>query len=307
VAASDEDGDPLRLSVTFDDGVPCAAGEFVEGCTSIVCTAPGSYVPHVAVFDQAYDEHGALVDIETLLATFGSAADSRAELDAQLHVDGVTGYWDHDHDTFGGDAAFVCTGTEEDFVAVAGDCNDADGTINPDAVEVCDGVDNDCDGEIDEDTCLPSFTVVQTAETYSGSEVRDELQAVIDGGSLLSHTEPVDLAGFKDNNSMNEGHAYRISIPFHMEADGVFGVRFGADFGGGGALFLDGNFVTKSTEDLWWNHNWANTADVLAASGLAITAGVHEIEIYGFEYCCMGSMTFEIDRDNDGTFEAFTF
>ena len=29
------------------------------------------------------------------------------------------------------------------------DCNDADGSINPDAAERCDGVDNDCDGSID--------------------------------------------------------------------------------------------------------------------------------------------------------------
>ena len=31
------------------------------------------------------------------------------------------------------------------------DCNDSDATINPSAPELCDGVDNDCDGDIDED------------------------------------------------------------------------------------------------------------------------------------------------------------
>ncbi len=31
-----------------------------------------------------------------------------------------------------------------------GECNDANAAINPGATEVCDGVDNDCDTEIDE-------------------------------------------------------------------------------------------------------------------------------------------------------------
>ncbi|MEO0603137.1 MAG: putative metal-binding motif-containing protein [Myxococcota bacterium] len=36
-------------------------------------------------------------------------------------------------------------------VANARDCNDSDASISPDGVELCDGIDNDCDGPIDEE------------------------------------------------------------------------------------------------------------------------------------------------------------
>ena len=36
------------------------------------------------------------------------------------------------------------------IISTGGDCNDADGTLSPGTAEVCDGIDNDCDGQIDE-------------------------------------------------------------------------------------------------------------------------------------------------------------
>ena len=48
--------------------------------------------------------------------------------------------------------------SDEDGFLAADDCDDYNADINPDAVEVCDGVDNNCDGDIDEDTAADAFT-----------------------------------------------------------------------------------------------------------------------------------------------------
>ena len=72
-------------------------------------------------------------------------------------VDDVVGtttwYLDADGDGYG-DEAFsgdACASIPDGHVWVDGDCDDSDPLSNPDATERCDGVDNDCDGELDED------------------------------------------------------------------------------------------------------------------------------------------------------------
>ncbi|MFZ5439208.1 MAG: putative metal-binding motif-containing protein, partial [Myxococcota bacterium] len=60
-------------------------------------------------------------------------------------------YSDDDGDGFGNDALSISRCVAPlGFVARGGDCGDLDPTIAPGAPEVCDGRDNDCDGETDE-------------------------------------------------------------------------------------------------------------------------------------------------------------
>jgi hypothetical protein len=68
-------------------------------------------------------------------------------------VDALTWYLDSDSDGFG-DAAEPTLACAEPsgYTADATDCDDSDGDIFPDAEEVCDGQDNDCDGLIDPDS-----------------------------------------------------------------------------------------------------------------------------------------------------------
>ena len=70
---------------------------------------------------------------------------------------------DGDGDGFGfGDSVQECVNPDGSapagYALLAGDCDDADGTVNPNAEEICDViVDNDCDGLIDEGVKITYF------------------------------------------------------------------------------------------------------------------------------------------------------
>ena len=61
-------------------------------------------------------------------------------------------YYDGDGDSFGDpDNSMMACIQPAGYVPDNGDCNDADPAVNPDAAEVCDGIDNDCNGFTDND------------------------------------------------------------------------------------------------------------------------------------------------------------
>lgn len=66
----------------------------------------------------------------------------------------TTYYVDADGDGFGNpDQKVQLAQAAPGFVTVAGDCDDLDPDVNPDALEICDEVDNDCDGVVDAGPC----------------------------------------------------------------------------------------------------------------------------------------------------------
>ncbi|MBI4437442.1 putative metal-binding motif-containing protein [Candidatus Uhrbacteria bacterium] len=68
----------------------------------------------------------------------------------------------------------------------AADCDNADSSVYEGASEICDGVDNDCDGEVDEDLATFVYYVDQDGDGY-GAGAAVELCSVPESGySLLS-------------------------------------------------------------------------------------------------------------------------
>jgi hypothetical protein len=70
--------------------------------------------------------------------------------------DPITWYYDGDSDTFGDPSVTTLDITQPSgYVANSGDCDDSNGSVNPDAAEIADGIDNDCNGVIDDVACVP--------------------------------------------------------------------------------------------------------------------------------------------------------
>ncbi len=62
-----------------------------------------------------------------------------------------TWYEDADGDSYGNpNRTKVSVQKPDGYVSIAGDCDDGDASVHPGATEVCDGKDNNCDGQIDE-------------------------------------------------------------------------------------------------------------------------------------------------------------
>lgn len=76
---------------------------------------------------------------------------------------------DQDNDGDGAIAAECCNTTSHERQC-GPDCNDNDPTIAPSAAEVCDGLDNDCDTEVDEAVELAQYEDVD-GDHYGGGEV----------------------------------------------------------------------------------------------------------------------------------------
>jgi hypothetical protein len=119
-----------------------------DGSIAVVaCAAPAG---HVASPDDCNDDNAA-VNPDALDTCDRVDNDCNGIVDDSAGAGAGLWYLDADGDGYGiaGDAEYSCSPLAGRAL-VAGDCNDASPAANPGADEVCDGVDNNCAGGIDE-------------------------------------------------------------------------------------------------------------------------------------------------------------
>ena len=141
-AVDEEAADALTWGIDGDGDGYGGAGSAV-----IVCTAPPTHVPNADDCDD--EDEGVFPGADEFCD--GADGDCDGAIDEGA-LDADIWYLDADGDDWGlsEDTEYGCE-QPEGYGANAGDCDDARSDVNPDADEVCNDIDDDCDGEIDVD------------------------------------------------------------------------------------------------------------------------------------------------------------
>ncbi len=113
------DEDATDATTWYADADGDGVGSNAAG--TVACAAPEGHV----------DTSG---DCDDSNAAINPSASDDCAIDIDFNCDGSIGYVDSDDDGW----------------AACEECNDGDASISPSAIEICDGVDNDCDSETDE-------------------------------------------------------------------------------------------------------------------------------------------------------------
>ena len=149
-------------------------------------------------------------------------------------VDVTVWYADVDDDGFG-DATTATSACDAPlgYVDVDGDCDDTIAAVNPDAVETCNGVDDDCDGTADEDgasdasvwyadTDGDSYGDASVPETACDAPADYVVDASdCDDGRALTHPGATEYCNSTDDDCDGTvDNAAADALSFYQDADG---------------------------------------------------------------------------------------
>jgi hypothetical protein len=156
------------------------------------CEAPEGYVAD----STDCDDTNADTNTDGVEVCDGADNDCDGTVDEDDASDALTWWVDADGDGHGVDSASTVACDEPSgFADNTDDCDDTDGSISPDGIEICDEVDNDCDGTTDEPEAIDASTWYYDADNDSyGDAARAETACVHTAGYVNDATDCDDDA-----------------------------------------------------------------------------------------------------------------
>jgi PKD repeat protein len=132
----------------------------------------------------------------------GASSDSEVRMNYITVGNSVMWYYDADGDNYGSATTLYTCVAPNGFVSQGGDCNDTNNAIFPGAAEVCNGIDDNCNGQVDE-----GFDVDQDGVTVC--------QGDCDDNNALAYPGAMELC-----NGIDEDCDQIIDEGFDLDNDG---------------------------------------------------------------------------------------
>jgi hypothetical protein len=149
------DEDVVDGTTWYRDADGDGFGDAASSSSTATCDQPSGYVAD----DSDCDDGDASVHPYADEHCNGLDDDCDGTVDEDSAVDAPTWYADVDSDGYGDPAAGQASCSQPGgYIADGSDCDDLDSLVNPGADELCDSVDNDCDGDVDEDDAVDATT-----------------------------------------------------------------------------------------------------------------------------------------------------
>ena len=156
------------------------------------------------------------------------------------------------------------------------------------------------------------FTFVEPGIKFHTRNITDDPASLSEAESLFDASDDSAsgfgcgfITDFTDVTNQDEYGSASNFIAFSetyfevkSDEEGTWGIRYGADFGNGGGLYVNGTTLEEDWgSDLWWESDWGHP-DVLEGT-IDLTEGYHKLEVIGGEGCCDGGITVQFEKPGE--------